>query len=374
MIFRKNVLRALFICVILDSEPSFCDYESSDCSFASPALMFHPLNLKQDRTGCAMNDIFNKKDIIYTIYQEKSFSKAAQKLFIAQPSLSVIVKRIEDEIGIPLFDRTSKPIRMTEAGMEYIRATEAIRHIENAFVNYVDAVNDLQTGTLTIGSNQLISSLVLPKYISKFIAKYPHIHLDLIDDNSIMLKNLISTGQVDLVIDNQTLDPEIFEQHIFRTEYLLLAVPAFFDCNRDLEDFQLRSADILRDRHISDEVPAVDLKAFSGIPFVFMTHDNDTRERTDHIFKDFTPHMLFEIDRLVTLYNFIELGTAASVVSDTLVKNTQQHSGNVVFYKLDARLARRDIYVSYKKNKYYSKAMRSFIELICQQETGTEQL
>ena len=70
-----------------------------------------------------MNDIFNKKDIIYTIYQEKSFSKAAQKLFIAQPSLSVIVKKIEDEIGTPLFDRTCKPIRMTEAGMEYIRAT-----------------------------------------------------------------------------------------------------------------------------------------------------------------------------------------------------------------------------------------------------------
>ena len=119
-----------------------------------------------------MNDIFNKKDIIYTIYQEKSFSKAAQKLFIAQPSLSVIVKKIEDDIGLPLFDRTCKPIRMTEAGMEYIRATEAIRHIENAFTNYVDAVNELQTGTLTIGSNQLLSSLILPKHISKFITKY----------------------------------------------------------------------------------------------------------------------------------------------------------------------------------------------------------
>lgn len=314
-----------------------------------------------------MNDIFNKKDIIYTIYQEKSFSKAAQKLFIAQPSLSVIVKKIEDDIGIPLFDRTCKPIRMTEAGMEYIRATEAIRHIENAFTNYVDAVNELQTGTLTIGSNQLISSLVLPKYISKFIAKYPHIHLDFVDDNSIMLKNLISSGQMDLIIDNQKLDPEVFEQQVFRTEYLLLAVPAFFECNQGLEAFQLRYTDILQDRHIADDVQSVDLRAFAEIPFVFMTHDNDTRERTDHIFKDYTPHMLFEIDRLVTLYNFIELGTAASVVSDTLVKNTQHHSDNVVFYKLDTQLARRDIYVSYKKSKYYSKAMRSFIELICTQ-------
>lgn len=314
-----------------------------------------------------MNDIFNKKDIIYTIYQEKSFSKAAQKLFIAQPALSVLVKKIEDDIGLPLFDRSSKPIGMTPAGMEYIRATEAIRHIENAFINYVDAVNELQTGELKIGSNQLFSSLVLPRFVSEFIAKYPNIHLDLVDDNSVVLKNLIATGQVDLIIDNQKLDPEIFEQHIFRSEQLLLAVPAFFECNRDLEAFQLKHTDILEDRHISPEVLPVDLQAFSKIPFVFMTQDNDTRERTDAIFKDCQPPMLFEIDRLVTLYNFVEIGTAASVVSDTLVKNTQNPSDNVLFYKLDSAFASRDIYITYKKNKYYSKAMRSFIELICRE-------
>jgi len=323
---------------------------------------------KKDLTRCLMNDIFNKKDIIYTIYQEKSFSKAAQKLFIAQPSLSVIVKKIEEEIGLPLFDRTCKPITMTEAGMEYIRAAEAIRRIENAFTNYVDAVNGLQTGELTIGSNQLLSSLVLPKYISKFIAKYPHVHLDLIDDNSIVLKNLVSSGQVDLIIDNQQLDSEIFEQQVFRTEHLLLAVPAFFACNRGLESYGLSRADILQNRHVLDDIPPVDLSAFADVPFVFMTQDNDTRERTDDIFRDYAPHMLFEIDRLVTLYNFVEIGTAASVVSDTLIKNTRQSCDNVVFYKLASGLARREIYVSYKKNKYYSKAMRSFIELICSGE------
>lgn len=313
-----------------------------------------------------MKDIFAKKDIIYTIYQEKSFSKAAQKLFIAQPSLSVIVKKLEDEIGTPLFDRTCKPIRMTEAGMEYIRATEAIRHTENAFINYVDALNTLQTGALTVGSNQLFSSLVLPKYIAKFIARYPHIHLDLVDDNSIMLKNLIASGQVDLIIDNQKLNAEIFEQQVLRTEHLLLAVPAFFACNQGLEAFRLSYEDILQNRHLSEDVPTVDLHAFKDVPFVFMTQDNDTRERTDEIFKGYSPKMLFEIDRLVTLYNFIEIGTAASVVSDTLVKNTQHRSDSVVFYKLCGPLARRDIYITYKKNKYYSKAMQSFIELICE--------
>ena len=48
-----------------------------------------------------MEDIFVRKELIYTIYQEKSISKAAQKLFVSQPSLSVMVKKIEDSIGLP---------------------------------------------------------------------------------------------------------------------------------------------------------------------------------------------------------------------------------------------------------------------------------
>ena len=71
-----------------------------------------------------MEDLFAKKDLIYCIYQEKSFSKAAQKLFISQPSLSLMVKKLEAQIGAPLFDRSSKPIQMTEVGLRYIAAVE----------------------------------------------------------------------------------------------------------------------------------------------------------------------------------------------------------------------------------------------------------
>jgi len=100
-----------------------------------------------------VSSCFNRKDLIYTVYQEKSISKAAQKLFVSQPSLSIMIRKIEEEIGLPLFDRTSKPIRMTEAGMEYVKAAEAIMHIEKSFDNYVNSANELLTGSLTIGGN-----------------------------------------------------------------------------------------------------------------------------------------------------------------------------------------------------------------------------
>ena len=77
------------------------------------------------------NKLFYHKDLIYTIYREQSFSRAAKKLYISQPSLSVIVKKLEDEIGQPLFDRSCKPIRLTEVGEAYIKAASDIQNTED---------------------------------------------------------------------------------------------------------------------------------------------------------------------------------------------------------------------------------------------------
>lgn len=311
-----------------------------------------------------MNDIFSKKDLITTVWQEKSFSRAAQKLFISQPALSVMIRKIEEDVGTPLFDRSCKPIRLTEAGMEYIRTAESIRLAEQAFVNYVDAENELLRGTLALGSNQLMSTLVLPRYISAFIARYPGIQLHLVDDNSTTLKNLISTGGLDLIIDNQTLESEIFEQRLLWTETLLLAVPERF-CT-GLEHCAMRAEDILADRHQDDSVPAVALEHFADIPFILMTRHNETRGRSDAIFREegFRPRVLFEVGRLETLYNFVELGTAASIVTDTLIKHLPLHNGSTRFYRLQSSQTRRDIYISYKRNRYYSRAMETMIALL----------
>lgn len=313
-----------------------------------------------------MGSYFSRKDLIYTVYQEGSISKAAQKLFISQPSLSVMIQKIEEEVGVPLFDRTCKPIRLTEAGQEYIKATEEMLHIEKAFENYLEACQQLQTGSLTIGSNQLLSSLVLPRYIGQFIAKYPNIRLNLVDDNSVVLENMAISGALDLVLDNHPLDRNMFEQHILRKEQLLLAVPRDFDCNAGLESYQLTYEDILAGKHLRKTSKYPPLSAFAEIPFVTMTKQNDTRRRSDEILHEagIKPKNILEIDRLVTLYSFVEQGTAASIVSDTLVQYLQSHGGGVVFYRLNSVHAGRELYLSYKRNRYYSKAMEAFGELI----------
>lgn len=314
-----------------------------------------------------MENLFKHKDVIYTIYKEQSFSKAAQKLFIAQPSLSLIVKKLEQKIGLPLFDRTTKPIQLTEAGKEYIAAIERINHAETAFFNYVQAAHDLEAGSLGIGSNQLLSTLVLPRYISAFAEQYPKVKLTVMDANSTTLENEINSGQLDLIVGNHRLPTDLFEQKLLTEERLLLAVPASFQENQAALPYRLTYEDILAGKHTQEDLPSVPLELFADVPFVVINRDNDTRRTTNLLFSKagFEPKVLMELDRLVTLYTYVELGLAASLISDTLVKNIRgTNQENICYYPLPAEFTKRNIYVSYKKNRYYSKAMAKFIEIL----------
>jgi len=70
------------------------------------------------------------KEYVYAVYTEKSFSKAAQKLFVSQPWLSSTIKKVEQELGLPLFDRSTTPISLTEAGQYYVEGVEKNMAIE----------------------------------------------------------------------------------------------------------------------------------------------------------------------------------------------------------------------------------------------------
>ena len=104
--------------------------------------------------------MFQGMEYVYEVYKERSFSKAAANLFISQPSLSANVKRIEKKIGYPIFDRSTKPLGLTECGRHYIDAVEHIMQVENGFHDFVNDWSNLKTGQLILGGSSLFSSWV----------------------------------------------------------------------------------------------------------------------------------------------------------------------------------------------------------------------
>ena len=86
--------------------------------------------------------MFSNMRYIYKIYKEGSFSKAAKDLYISQPSLSATVKKVEQKIGMPLFERSTNPIQLTECGKQYIKTAEQLMNLEEQFANYVEDLNE----------------------------------------------------------------------------------------------------------------------------------------------------------------------------------------------------------------------------------------
>lgn len=309
--------------------------------------------------------MFQGMEYVYAVYQEKSFSKAAQKLFISQPSLSASVRRAEESVGYPIFDRSTRPLGLTEPGKKYIETVEEILHAQNEFSEYLNDWGNLRTGHLSLGGSSLYASWVLPSMMGQFNRKYPQVHLELLENRTSRLEEMLQNGEVDMIIENCELDPDNFDRQLYQTEYLILAVPRHFSVNQGLEDFQITEASIKDLSFLNDSVKAVDLSLFANEPFIGLKAENDTRKRAMELCRQyhFTPHMIFELDQQMTSYNITCSGMGVSFISSTLISNVPVSSAVVVYYKLSGEVCQRNLYFYWKKGRYMSKIMQEFLTL-----------
>lgn len=308
--------------------------------------------------------MFGGMNYVYEVYKEQSFSKAAENLYISQPALSAMIKKVENKVGMPLFDRSTSPIQLTECGKKYIKTAEKIMDLEDGFAYYVGNLQGLKIGRLSVGGTYLFSSFILPPIIEQFRKTYPQVKFSLFEGHTSLLEQKLFAGELDIIIDNYILDSGIYEKEKFMEERLLLVVPSSFESNRNAEKYQLTAGDIKQNLHVSDTFPGVSLKKFKEEPFVMLRSHNDTRERVDAILKRAGVQFNYtlKLNQLLTTYHLTEYGMGASFVSDTVVKSMPENP-NVVYYKIDDPAAVREVYLYYKKNKYLTRSMIEFIKI-----------
>ena len=184
------------------------------------------------------------------------------------------------------------------------------------------------------------------------------------EENTSELKLLLQNGGIDLMIDNCQLDKTAFDSRVYRTEYLLLAVPAALDVNREAARYQIPLEMIHDASFLDSSIAPVPLERFSGEPYIMLKPDNDTRKRAVKILAghNITPDIRFELDQQLTSYNITCSGMGISFISDTLIKQVPFHPG-VVYYKLDGSLCQRNLYFYWKNGRYFSRAMEEFLNI-----------
>lgn len=296
---------------------------------------------------------------IYTVHKYKSFSKAAEALFITQPALSIAVQKVEKRLGMPLFDRTCKPVRLTAAGMLYIKKIRQIQDLENELEQQINDLSDLNTGNLRIGGSHYFNSYVLPPVLTEFVEKYPGISLELVEAGSSDLLRMLHDHTIDLTFNCAVKPDDTFRRTPCFVDTILLCVPSRFSINKKLASYALTSEDVMEKKHEDFSCPAVSLTDFSQVPFILLTPGNNLYTRSRILFDEcgVSPRICLQVPQLVTAWHLSCAGMGASLISDVLVR---QNNPDVLFYKLSSPVCIRVFDLTMSDRHYVSKAMSAF--------------
>lgn len=309
--------------------------------------------------------MFRNMEYVYSVYKERSFSKAAEKLHISQPSLSATIRKIEEQAGAPIFERKTRPVSLTPFGVAFIQGVEQVYAIEENLQNMVYELHTLQSGFVSIGGSNLSVPYVIPQKLAAFKLRYPNVQLRIVEDTTVQTKVMLDNGDLDLIITNRPLDPEEYERLLCYREQLVLAVPEDFPVNGRHQAQRLRPEELGPGIARVPPERCVSLTEFSDIPYVVLQEGNYLRLCTDVMFQEcrLQPHVLLEVQKSAVAYNFAHFGLGATIISNMLVAHRPVGDG-LVYYKIRSDHAARDAYLCYRRGRYVTTAMKKIIELL----------
>ena len=158
------------------------------------------------------------------VAEEKSFNKAAERLYISQPPLSRQIKQLEEEVGVVLIDREQRPLKLTEAGVFfYEHATQIVKKSDNLLT--MTMRKGTFDGSLSIGFVASILYGTLPRVIARFRKVYPNIQIKLHELNSWQQTQALTSGKIDVGFGRLFFDDASVRRILLREESLVVAVP-----------------------------------------------------------------------------------------------------------------------------------------------------
>ena len=178
---------------------------------------------------------FRELEYVIAIAEQQNISKAAERISIAQPCLSVFLKNLESRLGLKLFERINRKMTPTEAGKIYIETACQILTLKNQLQSTLNDMAQLRTGMLSIGSTAARTKYVMPYTVPQFKELYPGFRISLHDGTLDELEHKLRTGVLDIALYTVTERKEEFAYHRICMEEIVLAMASDNPCARHAE-------------------------------------------------------------------------------------------------------------------------------------------
>lgn len=270
-----------------------------------------------------------------------NFTRAAAAEYVAQPSLSQQILKLEEELGVKLIDRLGREARLTDAGKALLPKAQAI------LKQIVDAKREVQElagtskGEVAIGVIPTIAPYFLPRKLAEFAAELPDIHVHVLEDITPALMEALHAGALDLALMALPVAGREYSSHEVAREALYAVVPA---------------------SHRLAAVRAVRLEQLENEPFLLMKEGHCFRDTVISACKRarMGVNIVFESGQFATILAMVGAGAGVSIVPEMAV---QEHAG-CKFLRIDDTRAERRIGVVHLKRHYLSRGQMALLRYL----------
>jgi LysR family transcriptional regulator, hydrogen peroxide-inducible genes activator len=278
---------------------------------------------------------------------DKNFSRAAEKLHIAQPSLSQQLSKLEKELGVLLFQRTTNSVEVTHAGSLFVEKAQSILDMVEQLKREMEDISQMRKGKLVVGSLPITGAHVLPLVLPVFQERYPEIEIMLVEETSANLEQLTGIGQVDISLLSLPLVDDSLTFETVIEEQIMLAVPT---------QHALAQAS---DR--GDSPDPVDIASLRNEPFIALKKGQGFRQITLELCHNagFVPRIVFESSNIETVQSLVAAGMGIAFVPN-MVSRGGWNELTPAYLPLSSKPT-RTLVIAYKKGRYLSKAVEAFM-------------
>jgi DNA-binding transcriptional LysR family regulator len=300
------------------------------------------------RLGEAIVDL-SQLEIFLSIAEEKSFSRAAEKMLRTQPAISIAIKRLEEELGEPLFDRSSKNGSMTEAGKILFSYAQRMLNLRDEAKEAISELRGMFRGRLTIGANESTSLYLLPPLLMEYRKRHPKIKIEVFRNVSERIPFEVQERNLDFgFLSYDPMNPQLQSIEIHRDELVLVVPPK----HRLAKQKQVAVKDLGEEQ--------------------FVAHNVKTPSRTK-IFELFaqnrTPlNICIELATLETIKEFVLLGVGIAILPRLAVE-AEINSGKLVEVQVKGMKIEKVLRLVYRREQSLSHAAKSFLDIVKEQHS-----
>lgn len=274
------------------------------------------------------------------IVRHNNFTRAAEQLRVAQPAVSMAMKKLEEELDLVLFNRQEKKISLTAEGEIFLQHARRILEEVRSTEMEMEELRGLARGEVRVGIPPMLSAYFFPQIISDFSARYPDLHLAVSGEGATRIQKMITQGDLDMGVIAGESFPEALEVRRFLREEVVICVPK---------------------GHPLAARKSLTMDEFTKQPLIFYKEGYYLRELIFDVLKEsgHTPDIKFESNLYSLIQSLVRKGLGISVFLSMVVAgddDLQAISFDPPIYL--------DLLIAWKKRGYLSRANRAFVDFL----------